>query len=500
MPTARIRARLSRGWSLSSLGANEARLLFDAGAAAGGLAAALLFLAIFIPGSMSLRDGAAMLGSPIIFITWNALAGLYTRLRLVTWQRKAVVLLATVAATSVTCLVLGAPMAGVLLWALVVAAPVVLARAFVALPFTRHASVVTTLVAHRHGPVVVFGGAGYIGCHTVELLLKQGYEVRVLDRLMYGQQPIAEFIGHPRFELIEGDVTEITKLTSAARNASAVVHLAGLVGDPACAVDADFTRHTNIVATRMAKDVAQSLGVQRFVFASSCSVYGVSEAEVDELSAPNPVSLYAQTKLDSERELLHAVPDNFFVTVLRFATVFGHSRRPRFDLVANLFTAQAMTEGLITVIGPRQWRPFIHVRDLARAIVRVLESPGHLVQSQIYNVGDGRLNMTIGQVGELVADITREFCGHVTLTVEEEAPQDRRNYGVSFEKIRRHLGFHAETGLAEGIREMARQFANGSYQYYREEVYSNVATTRRAVERFYDPVESQRLYSPLRAR
>jgi nucleoside-diphosphate-sugar epimerase len=498
MPTAWIRARLSRGLSLSSLGPNEARLLFDAGAATGGLAAALLFLAIFIPGSISRRDTAPLLASPILFITWNVLAGLYTRLKLVTWQRKAAVLLGTVALTSVSCLVLGAPPAGVLLWALVVAAPVILARAFVALPFTRHAAAVTTLVAHRHGPVVVLGGAGYIGCHTVDLLLKQGYEVRVLDRLMYGRLPIAEFIGHPRFELIEGDVTDLTKLTSAARNASAVIHLAGLVGDPACAVDPDFTRHTNIVATRMAKDVAQSLGVQRFVFASSCSVYGVSDAEVDELSAPNPMSLYAQTKLDSERELLHVVRDNFFVTVLRFATVFGHSRRPRFDLVANLFTAQAMTEGRITVIGPRQWRPFIHVRDLARAIVRVLESSPHLVQSQIYNVGDGRMNMTIGQVGELVAEITRESCGQVTVTVQEEAAQDRRNYGVSFEKIRRHLGFEAETGLADGIREMARQFADGSYRDFRDEVYNNVATARRAVERFYDPLESQRLYGPLR--
>ncbi|TMA99487.1 MAG: NAD-dependent epimerase/dehydratase family protein [Deltaproteobacteria bacterium] len=348
-PTARIRARLSRGWSLSSLGANEARLLFDAGAGAGGLAAALLFLELFVPGSTSLRQVLPLLAAPILFLAWNVLAGLYTRLRIAAWPRKAVVLLGAVAATSVSCLLLGAPVAGVVLWGLIVAAPVVLGRAFVALPFTRHASLVTTLVANRHGPVVVLGGAGYIGSHTVDLLLRHGYEVRVLDRLMYGRDPIAEFIDHPRFELIEGDVTEITKLTRAARNASAVIHLAGLVGDPACAVDVDFTRHTNIVATRMAKEVAQSLGVYRFLFASSCSVYGVSDTEVDERSALNPMSLYAHTKIDSERELLYAVRDDFFVTVLRFATVFGHSRRPRFDLVANLFTAQAMTEGRITV-------------------------------------------------------------------------------------------------------------------------------------------------------
>ena len=495
-PTAWIRARLSRGWSLSSLGPNEARLLFDTGASVGGLAAALLFLELFVPGSTSLRQSLPLVAAPIVFIAWNVLAGLYTRFRIAAWQRKAAVLLATVAATSVSCLLLGAPLPGVVLWGLIVAAPVVLARAFVALPFSRHGSLVTTLVAHRHGPVLVLGGAGYIGWHTVDLLLQQGYEVRVLDRLMYGRKPIAEFIGHPRFELIEGDVTEITKLTRAARNASAVVHLAGLVGDPACAVDPDFTRHTNIVATRLAKEVAQSLGVYRFLFASSCSVYGVSDTEVDEFSPLNPMSLYAQTKIDSERELLHAVRDDFFVTVLRFATVFGHSRRPRFDLVANLFTAQAMTEGCIMVIDPQQWRPFVHVRDLARAMVHVLEAPADVVQSQIYNVGNHRLNTTIGQLGELVASVAGEFRGPVTITVGEQPAQDRRNYLVSFEKIRRHLSFEAETGLADGIREMARLFADGSYQHYRDEVYSNVATTLRAVEHFYDPFESQRLYAP----
>src|SRR5262249_27432907 len=169
-----------------------------------------------------------------------------------------------------------------------------------------------------------------IGSHTVDLLLAAGQRVRVLDRLMYGRGPLADFEGNPRFELIEGDATDISKLTAAGKDASAVVHLAGLVGGPACAVGPGLTRHANIVATRMAKDVAQSLGVHRFVFASSCSVYGVTDKEVSELDALNPVSLYAQTKIDSEQELLASIRDEFFVTILRFATVFGHSRRPRF--------------------------------------------------------------------------------------------------------------------------------------------------------------------------
>jgi nucleoside-diphosphate-sugar epimerase len=279
------------------------------------------------------------------------------------------------------------------------------------------------------------------------------------------------------------------------KDASAVVHLAGLVGDPACAVDVDFTRHTNIVATRMARDVAQSLGVHRFVFASSCSVYGVSDREVSELDDLNPVSLYAQTKIDSERELLLAQSDEFFITVLRFATVFGHSRRPRFDLVANLFTAQAMEDGLITVVGPGQWRPFIHVRDLARAVVAVVDASPETIQGQIFNVGDSRLNMTILQLAESVRNVCREH-RPVEMSVRDDAG-DRRNYAVSFAKIRRVLGYQASVSLEDGIREMAQHFRSGDYQNYRSEIYSNVAVTRKAVDAFHDPAEVANLYAPL---
>jgi nucleoside-diphosphate-sugar epimerase len=208
----------------------------------------------------------------------------------------------------------------------------------------------------------------------------------------------------------------------------------------------------------------------------------------------SPVSLYAQSKLDSERELLFSVSDNFFVTILRFATVFGHSSRPRFDLVANLFAAQAMMNGNITVIGPGQWRPFIHVRDVARAIVTVLEARPAIVQSQIYNVGDNRLNMTIGQLGELVQRTVGAYREvHVSV---QSGDQDRRNYRVSFDKIRSHLGFTAETSIEDGVREMVDQLRAGAYGDFGNPIYSNVATTRAVLHDFY---ESGDLYAPRRA-
>ena len=160
--------------------------------------------------------------------------------------------------------------------------------------------------------------------------------------------------------------------------------------------------------------------------------------EVSETGALNPVSLYAQTKIDSENELLLAGRDDFFVTVLRFATVFGHSRRPRFDLVANFFTAQALEEGVITVTGPTQWRPFIHVRDIARAIVTTLEADPVVIQNQIYNVGDQRLNLTILQLAQSVKAIVSQFRS-VNISIREDS-EDKRSYAVSFEKIHNDLG------------------------------------------------------------
>ncbi|HEY7501002.1 MAG TPA: NAD(P)-dependent oxidoreductase [Vicinamibacterales bacterium] len=487
-----LRIRGRRGWTLSALGPNEARILFDLVLAASASAASLLFLRIFFPATPT-PIGRTLVLLPAAFMAFNAAAGIYSYLKLARSTAKALALAGSTAATVLAAWLLGVPPVILALWTLLTAPTAIAARLLLGLPYSRRAPL-NTLVVTRHGPVLVIGGAGYIGSLTVERLLHTGHRVRVLDRLMYGTEPLAAFAGSPHFELLEGDVTDISKLTAAMRHASAVIHLAGLVGDPACAVDPEFTRHANIIATRMAKEVAQSLGIHRFIFASSCSVYGASDKEMREGDDLNPVSLYAQTKIDSERELLFSVRDDFFVTVLRFATVFGHSSRPRFDLVANLFAAQAMMNGLITVIGPDQWRPFIHVRDLARAIVMVLDARAELVQSQIFNVGDTRLNMTIGQLGELVQRTAGAY-RDVRLQISE-GDRDRRNYRVSFEKIRTTLGFEAETTLEAGVREMVDALRAGTYGDFRNPVYSNVATTRAALHDFY---ESNELYAPRRA-
>jgi nucleoside-diphosphate-sugar epimerase len=493
----RIRARLDRGLSIRVIGPNEARILFDGAAGWCCALAATLFCRWSSTKPASGRDWALIAFLASLFLSLTAVFGVYSRLRLALARVKAAVLCGAVLLTSITGAVLSGERAICLLWAMMVISPVVLARLLLSLSSDRHRAL-ARITINRQGPVLVIGGGGYIGSHAVDLLLKKGREVRVLDRLMYGPEPLAEFRHNPRFSLIEGDATDVAKLTSAIKDCSAVIHLAGLVGDPACAVNPEFTRHTNIITTRIAREVAEAMGVHRFIFASSCSVYGVSDREVCETDELHPVSLYAETKIDSERELLANVRDEFFVTILRFATVFGHSRRPRFDLVGNLFAAQAVVDGLITVVGPNQWRPFIHVLDLARAIVMTIEADAQTVQSQIFNVGDRRLNMTILQLAERIRQVVSRD-REVEISVTENA-QDRRNYAVSFEKIRRVLGFEAETLLDAGIEEVVAHFRNGGYEPYRTECYSNLAMTARAVSAFQDPDQLAHMYAPIGGR
>lgn len=492
---ARIRSRISRGLSLRSIGPNEARVLFDLAVGVTASSVSVAFCLVIRGAQQTPGDGLLVGILPLLLVGANLAFGVYSRHRTAMVRVKVLVLCAAILSTCLAAVLFFQNRAAIALWAFIVTGPVVLARILLGLHAGRHRRLAQIAVNHR-GPVLVIGGAGYIGSHTVDLLLRDGHDVRVLDRLMYGDASVAEFRDNRRFTLIEGDATEIAKLTAAMKDCSAVIHLAGLVGDPACAVSAEFTRHANIITTRMAREVAESMGVQRFIFASSCSVYGASNQEMSETGTLNPVSLYAQTKIDSEKELLAVARDDFFVTVLRFATVFGHSRRPRFDLVVNLFTAQAMTDGLITVIGPSQWRPFIHVRDLARAIVTTLKAPPSLVQSQIFNVGDRRLNMTISDAAQHVRAVTQQWRSVEISTTDN--PQDRRNYVVSFDKIRRILRYEAETMIDTGIREMADEFAAGSYQHYRSPEYSNVAMTTKAYDAFQDPAQLQHLYAPLR--
>ena len=305
-------------------------------------------------------------------------------------------------------------------------------------------------LAHTRDRVLVVGGAGYIGSLLVERLLEKGYRVRVLDNLIYGDEPLQPVKNHPDFELIVGDCRNIQDVVKAVNGVESIIHLAAIVGDPACNQDQDSALETNYAATRMLIQIAKGHGVSRFLFASSCSVYGATDVEMDESAAVQPISLYGQTKVDSEQALLEAKSDAFHPVIMRFATVFGLGYRPRFDLVVNLLTAKAHQEGVITIYNGQQWRPFIHVRDLVDATVRLLEAPTRLTSGEVFNVGDARLNHTLSEVSDVIREVFPD------VSVEHVDNSDRRNYRVDFSKLVNRTGFRARHTLRDGVEELRR--------------------------------------------
>ncbi len=325
------------------------------------------------------------------------------------------------------------------------------------------------LVPREQRLVLVIGGAGYIGSALLPLLLQKRYRVRVLDLLVFGEEPIRAVAGHPDLEIIRGDFRHIEKVVEALRGVNAVIHLGGIVGDPACSLDEDLTIDVNLSATRMIGELAKAVEVERFIFASTCSVYGASREVVDERSVVKPLSLYGQTKAASERLLLDLMPDGFSPAIARFGTIYGLSGRTRFDLVVNLLAARAKMDGKITVFGGDQWRPFVHVEDAARAVLALLEAPLEVVRGQIFNVGSNQQNFTIGEVGRLIAQRVPE----AELLIAEDS-KDRRDYRVSFDRIHDQLGFLPVWSLEQGIEQVIEAIERGEIVDYQLPKYSNV--------------------------
>jgi nucleoside-diphosphate-sugar epimerase len=315
--------------------------------------------------------------------------------------------------------------------------------------------------------VLVIGGAGYIGSALVQRLLKLGYQVRVLDLLVYGDDSISEFYDHPNFELVRGDFRNIDTVVRATKGMDAIVHLGAIVGDSACSIDQDLTVEINLRSTRTIAEVGKGFGVKRFVFASTCSVYGASDEILDERSVLRPISLYGRTKMESEKVLLSLTDVIFAPTILRFGTVYGLSSRPRFDLVVNILTAKAIQDGEAGIFGGKQWRPLVHVRDVAEAIVLTLQAPLYNVRGQIFSVGSNEQNYQIADLGPIIKEMVP------TARVVTQPKEDNRNYRVRFNKIRNVLNFQPRYTVRDGIQEIIDAFATGKITDYRDPRYSN---------------------------
>ena len=320
----------------------------------------------------------------------------------------------------------------------------------------------------RRSTVLVVGGAGYIGSILSADLLEAGYNVLVLDSLLYGGESLAPLLGKPGFDLHVGDTRDERIVRQLLGEVSAVVHLGEIVGDPACNLDPDVTVSVNFAATTRLARLASELGVERFIYPSSCSVYGATNEIVDEMDSPNPVSLYAEAKIASEQAVLRLRSDRFHPTIFRLATVYGHSPRPRFDLVVNTLAGRAVADRRIVVNGGEQWRPFVHVSDVASMLLETLRMPLESVSGETFNLGSNDQNYTIRGVAEIVRE-------HVPWTEVEFAPVvDHRNYRVSFDKVADMLGFRALRTVSDGVHEIARALQSGKIMDSRDPRHSNV--------------------------
>jgi nucleoside-diphosphate-sugar epimerase len=308
---------------------------------------------------------------------------------------------------------------------------------------------------------LVTGGSGYIGALLVQELREAGRQVRVLDSLLHGQEDIATEQERAGVQVIRGDVRDEDARKHALSGAETVVHLAAIVGDPACALDPKVSDDVNVQATRALVTDANDAGVERLVFASTCSNYGRMadpNVPITEEGELRPVSLYAEQKVGMEQLILGTGAGATKPTCLRFATVYGVGRRMRFDLTVNEFTRELWADRELEVFGEQFWRPYIHVRDAARAVRTVLEAPAEKVAGTVFNAGrSGENYRKLDLVEEIGKQIDR---GKVSYVHRDEDPRD---YKVSFDKIRAELGFETLMTVPDGIGEIIAALDAGTF-------------------------------------
>lgn len=326
--------------------------------------------------------------------------------------------------------------------------------------------------------VLLTGSCGYLGNHVARLLMERGHAVRGFDRLCFGEGAVGDLSSNPAFEFVRGDIRRLSEHPDLLDGVEGVIHLAGLANDPSCDLDPEMALDVNFRSTRALAERAAAPGVRRFVYASSCSVYGKGVFDVlDEESPTNPVSVYAESKLASEKALLSMRGPTFEPVIARPATLFGWSPRMRFDLAINLMVATASRQGRISVYGGgSQWRPFVHVRDAARAFVEMLESPADTVSGQVFNVGSDANNYRIIDLAQLISGLLE---GVIIDVVKDD--EDLRSYHVQFDKIRRVLGFAPEWTAERGALEIRDWLKDPSIDPF-DTIYFNVRRMKQLLE------------------
>lgn len=321
--------------------------------------------------------------------------------------------------------------------------------------------------------VLVTGVAGYIGSVLTHKLLNKGFEVIGIDNLLYGGESLLSIYNHPNFKFYKKDIRNIETIVSLLNEVDAVIHLAAIVGDPACAKQPQLAISTNLDGSiNLLKAANNSYSIKNFIFASTCSNYGKMEGNsyVTEESPLKPVSLYAELKVKFEEIMLDGeYRKNFCPTALRFATAYGISPRMRFDLTVNEFTKDAALGRELTIFGEQFWRPYCNVEDLANACILVLESEPDKVNKNVFNVGDTKENYQ----KKMLAEELEKFIPDLKVKYVKK-DEDPRDYKVSFEKIKNVLGFQITKTVPQGMEEIISIIRDGIISDPDNSRYSNI--------------------------
>lgn len=304
--------------------------------------------------------------------------------------------------------------------------------------------------------ILVFGAGGYIGIPLCSKLLERGHSVRAVDRYFFGQELMADCARHPQAEVLIQDIRTVDP--AILKGIEVVIDLAGLSNDASAEIEPSLTRSINCDGAMNLANRAKEVGVRRYVYSSSASVYGNGVRDkLRESDECRPQTLYAESKLNVERHLGSLAAPGFEPVIFRNATVFGLAPRMRFDLAVNIMTLRAWKERVIYIMGGGdQWRPFVHVSDVVRALVHGAEEDSSLVAGEVFNVGGDDMNYQIRQLAQFVRDIVPNTTVH---WIPDDP--DKRTYNLSFDKIRQRLGFEPAIRVHEGIVEIKQALERG---------------------------------------
>jgi len=302
--------------------------------------------------------------------------------------------------------------------------------------------------------VFIPGGAGYVGSKLIPALLQKDYEVVVYDLFLYGENVFDDLENKNNLTLIKGDIRDLDKIEKAVKGCDAVIHLACISNDPSFELNPILGKSVNLDSFKPFVEICKKHKIKRFIYASSSAVYGIkSEENVTEEMSLEPLTDYSRFKIECEKILLKHMDEDFECCILRPATICGYAPRQRLDVIVNILTNNAYNKGIIKVLGGKQLRPNLHIGDMVRAYITVLEASKEKVHGEIFNVGFQ--NFSVLEISEMVKNIVSKKRKVETKIVPTN---DNRSYHISSDKIEKRLGFKASYTINDAIESLIEAF------------------------------------------